>query len=154
MSIAIVNSEIRSELESVAKQFDCELLHVDFAAGRLRLILDRPEGVTLRDCESVSREASAALDVLDFGGGRYTLEVSSPGLDREFYRDEDYERFAGNRVSITWIDSRTSSKRTDIGLLKTVRAAGASPSIEVETEQEQLIIRLQDVIKTHLEPVF
>lgn len=68
---------------------------------RLRLVLDRREGsVTLHDCETVSRQASLLLDEADPFPGPYTLEVSSPGLDRKLYGPEDYARFRGHAVRV------------------------------------------------------
>jgi ribosome maturation factor RimP len=66
----------------------------------LRLVVDGPEGVTLDQCSAVSRQASALLDVEDPISHTYTLEVSSPGLDRKLYSERDYTRFAGRQVKI------------------------------------------------------
>lgn len=66
----------------------------------LRLFIDKPGGVTLDDCSAVSRELSELLDVEDFVRESYTLEVSSPGLDRPLKRPSDYERFRGRLVRI------------------------------------------------------
>jgi ribosome maturation factor RimP len=66
----------------------------------LRMVIDGPEGVTLDTCAIVSRQASAILDVEDPIQHSYSLEVSSPGLDRKFYSREDYRRFAGHQVTI------------------------------------------------------
>jgi RimP N-terminal domain len=86
----------------VAAAAGCELVHAAWKGGVLRLILDRAEGITLGDCEHVSRQVSALLDVLDFGKGRYVLEVSSPGLDRQLYKPSDYERFLGRLARVTF----------------------------------------------------
>ena len=67
----------------------------------LRLYIDKPGGVTLDDCARVSRQISAQLDVEDPIEGHYTLEVSSPGLDRPLFEDGDFVRFAGRQVSIS-----------------------------------------------------
>ncbi len=66
----------------------------------LRLVIDGPDGVTLDQCATVSRQAAAILDVEDPISHTYTLEVSSPGLDRKLYAQEDYEKFAGRSVKI------------------------------------------------------
>jgi ribosome maturation factor RimP len=67
----------------------------------VRLVLDRePGGVTLADCESVSRQASVLLDAYDPFPGAFTLEVSSPGLDRKLYSDKDFLRFEGRAVRV------------------------------------------------------
>ena len=148
-----LDTEIRAELRSIAERCGCELIHIDFVAGALRLILDSPDGVTLEHCEKVSREASAVLDVCDFGSGRYTLEVSSPGLDRELYRDDDYERFSGSHVKVTWRDPSSASKRTDTGILSQVhRSGGDKTSIELAVGEQQLTIKMADIIKARLDP--
>ncbi len=68
----------------------------------LRIFIDKPGGVTHEDCASVSREVSTIFDVEDaMPGGAYTLEVSSPGLDRKLSRAADFERFQGSRVKLT-----------------------------------------------------
>lgn len=66
----------------------------------LRLVIDGPDGVNLDQCATVSRQASAILDVSDPIHHRYTLEVSSPGLDRKLYTRDDFERYAGSRVKV------------------------------------------------------
>jgi ribosome maturation factor RimP len=66
----------------------------------LRLVVDGPEGVTLDQCASVSRQASAMLDVEDPINHAYTLEVSSPGLDRKLYSEDDYRQFSGHQIKI------------------------------------------------------
>jgi ribosome maturation factor RimP len=66
----------------------------------LRVYLDKPGGVTLDDCSEVSRELSALLDVDDIIPNRYTLEVSSPGLNRPLVKEDDYRRSAGKLVKI------------------------------------------------------
>ena len=114
-------AEIIPELESVAAASGCELLAAELKGGIMRLILDKPEGVTLADCQYVSKQASALLDVLDFGTGRYVLEVSSPGLDRQLYRPQDYDRFAGRLARVTMQDPETGKKKTVVARLEGLR---------------------------------
>ena len=118
--------ELVPELEQVAESTGCELVHVELKGAVLRLFLDKPEGVTLADCERVSKQCSALLDVLDFGSQRYVLEVSSPGLDRQLYRPKDYERFVGRLARVTVVDPETSKKRTVVARLHEFRP-GADP---------------------------
>jgi len=68
--------------------------------GLLRLFIDHPDGVGLDACEKVSRQASAILDVEDPIPGDYSLEVSSPGLDRKLVKEEHFDRFAGSKVKL------------------------------------------------------
>jgi ribosome maturation factor RimP len=94
------------EIAAIAEERGCRLLEVESAgAGRftvLRLVLEKPDGgaVTVEDCEGVSREASAVLDAADEITHRYTLEVSSAGLDRKLYTLDDAVRFVGQRVRV------------------------------------------------------
>ena len=122
-------AEIAPEIEQIAQGVGCELVHAELKGGVLRIFVDRPDGggVTLADCEQVSRQVSALLDVLDFGPGRYVLEVSSPGLDRQLYRPSDYERFAGRLARVTYEDPGTGKKRTDVGRLQGLRRADGGP---------------------------
>ncbi|MFQ5354064.1 MAG: ribosome maturation factor RimP [Thermodesulfobacteriota bacterium] len=67
----------------------------------LRLFIDKPGGVTIDDCATLSRELGAVLDVEDLLPGRYSLEVSSPGLERVIKKEKDFLRFTGRLVKIT-----------------------------------------------------
>ena len=117
MSQAKLTEEIESELSAVARSIGCELLDCQFKGGVLRLVIDRSDGVTLDDCQQVSKRSSAFLDVADYGPGRYVLEVTSPGLDREFYRESDYQTYCGKQVRVTWKDPEMSHKQTVVGTL-------------------------------------
>jgi ribosome maturation factor RimP len=145
--------ELRQELEAVAVSRGCELVHVEFAGGILRIFLDRPGGVRLEDCEAVSRDASALLDVADFGNGRYTLEVSSPGLDRQLYGPRDYERFTGRKVRVRYLDPTTGRRATVVARLSGFRPDERGGSIELAGEGavEAMTVRLEDVQLARLE---
>lgn len=114
----VLDQALVAELASIAEVEGCELVHAEFSAGTLRLILDRPEGVNLEDCQRVSHQVSAILDVAGFGAGRYTLEVSSPGLDRPLYSPKDYERFIGKLARVTLREPETGGRRTVVGRLQ------------------------------------
>jgi ribosome maturation factor RimP len=141
-------SEIMPELASVAATSGCELLHAEIKGGVMRLILDKPEGgVTLADCQLVSKQVSHLLDVLDFGAGRYVLEVSSPGLDRQLYRPGDYDRFAGRLARVTLQDPETGKKKTVVARLEGLRRAdGASEGSELNelNEENAEVVLLDD----------
>lgn len=66
----------------------------------LRIFIDKPGGVDHGDCETVSREIGTLFDIEDLIPNRYTLEVSSPGIERGLYKPADYQRFAGSRVRL------------------------------------------------------
>ncbi len=97
--------KIRAIAGRVAGTYGVELVEVELKGGgkarTLKITIDKPEGVTHEDCANVSREVSTILDVEDaVAGGSYTLEVSSPGLDRKLLKAEDYQRFGGSRVKL------------------------------------------------------
>jgi ribosome maturation factor RimP len=102
--MAIDLEQVRQIAERVTASQGLELVDVEFRGGGkarlLRLFIDKPGGVTHEDCAFVSRELGTILDVEDAIPGSYTLEVSSPGLDRRLMKPSDYERFAGSRVRL------------------------------------------------------
>ena len=106
-----VVARVRAAAARVAAGFGLEIFDIQFrreAAGMvLRVQIDRPgasataeESVSVDDCARVSRDLSAILDVEDLVPVAYTLEVSSPGLDRPLFRLDDYQRFIGRRAKI------------------------------------------------------
>jgi len=97
--------KVREIAERVATSSGLEIVEIDLRGGgkarMLRIVIDKPSGVTHEDCANLSREVGTILDVEDaVPGGSYTLEVSSPGLDRKLLKAADYERFAGSRVKL------------------------------------------------------
>lgn len=152
MKTTRIDEELERELAAVAERCGCELVHIAFSGNSLRLVLDREEGgVDLSHCEAVSRQVSALLDTLDFGPGKYVLEVSSPGLDRQLYRDRDYERFVGHRVRVTW-RSPEGGKRTDTGVLESFDAGGGGRiGLRPGEAEEVWTIRLADIGVARLE---
>jgi ribosome maturation factor RimP len=105
--MAIDLEHVRELAQRVTASGGFELVDVEFRgsggkARMLRVFIDKAGGVTHADCEAVSRELGTILDVEDaVPGGSYTLEVSSPGLDRKLNRPEDFARFVGRRVKLT-----------------------------------------------------
>lgn len=147
-----IPSDVVEEVASIAAARGCELIAAELKGQILRFVLDRPdEGVTVDDCAKVSREASAALDVMDFGGGRYTLEVSSPGLDRELYKPRDYERFTGHRVRVSYTVPETGAKRTVRGDLIAFRPDAEEIDVRVDEGNELATIPLSRIRVARLE---
>jgi len=99
-----IDERIRALAAPVAGSLGVELVDVEFTSeyGRrvLRIYIDRPGGVTVEDCERVSRELGTILDVEDPIPQSYNLEVSSPGLDRPLKTENDFSRYAGKRARI------------------------------------------------------
>ena len=146
-----VDDRLVTELAAIAESSGCELVRVEFKGGVLRLVLDRdPGGVSHEDCANVSRQASALLDVVDFGPARYTLEVSSPGLDRQLYRPEDYARFAGRLAHVTVQPPGERKKTLKVRLAGFDPAGGGRITVEDEKGGTQ-VIPLSQVRQARLE---
>ena len=95
---------VEEGIEKIVSGEGLELVHIDYRKhGRtylLRIDIDKEGGVTLDDCQNISHQVSTFLDVEDFVPGAYELEVSSPGLDRKFYKESDYQKFVGRLVRV------------------------------------------------------
>ena len=110
--MALDVERVREIADRVAASSGLEVLDIEFLGGgkarMLRVFLDKPAagndplaGVTHEDCANFSREFGTILDVEDVMPGSYTLEVSSPGLDRKLVKAADFTRFTGSRMKLT-----------------------------------------------------
>jgi len=110
--MALDVERVREIADRVAASNGLEVLDIEFLGGgkarMLRVFLDKPAagsdplaGVTHEDCANFSREFGTILDVEDVMPGSYTLEVSSPGLDRKLVKAADFSRFTGSRLKLT-----------------------------------------------------
>jgi len=104
MGVSFVEDRVRAIAERVALDHGLELVHAEVAGPEnkpiVRIFIDKPNGVTHQDCSEVSLHVGTILDVEDFIHASYTLEVSSPGIERGLYKLRDYERFAGNLAKV------------------------------------------------------
>jgi len=127
-------NQIESLLAPVVEGLGCELWGLEFMSqgrrSRLRVFIDRPEGVTVEDCERVSRDVSDLLDVEDIMPEFYTLEVSSPGMDRILFKAEHYQANLGAVVDV----------RLNFPLEGRKHIAG----VLVGLEDEEIVVRPQD----------
>jgi len=99
-----IETRVQEIAERVAIDHGLELVHVEVAGPDnkpiVRVFIDKPQGVTHDDCSEVSTHMGTILDVEDFIHAAYTLEVSSPGIERGLYKRNDYERFAGSNAKL------------------------------------------------------
>ena len=104
MASGSIEDRVREIAERVALDHGLELVHAEVAGPEgkpiVRVFIDKPGGVTHEDCAEVSLHLGTILDVEDFIHSPYTLEVSSPGLERGLYKLADFERFAGSPAKI------------------------------------------------------
>src|ERR1700760_1375889 len=124
-------------IEPVLGPLGYELVEVEYAAGRtqavVRLFIDQPAGITVDDCEKVSREVAALLDVEDPVPTAYTLEVSSPGFDRVLRTPAHFARFVGER-GFVGLRAPPAGRRRYTGTLLAVDDAG----IAVEVDKQKV----------------
>lgn len=147
-------NEIEELLGPAIQALGLELLGSEYSAGSssalLRLYIDAPgRPVTIEDCEAVSREVSALLDVHDPIDGHYTLEVSSPGIERPLFRPEHFSRFAGEPVKVN-VDLPIDGRRRFHG--RVLRVEG--DEIVIEQDGSEVRIPHANVTKARLAPVF
>ena len=119
------------------------------ANGFVRIYIDAEDGITLEDCEKVSREVSAQLDVDDVIKGRYNLEISSPGMDRPLFTAEQFSRFIGETVKVTLarpVEGRRKLKGTIVNV--------ENATISVDVDGQQFAFDNADVVKARLVPQF
>jgi len=136
-------------LEPAIEALGYELVELEFPPHLLRIYIDREGGVTVDDCEKVSRQVSAVLDVEDPIAGAYTLEVSSPGLDRPLRKEADYTRFAGGRVKLE-LALPKDGRRRYTGILKGCEAG----EVLIEVDGALHKLPLADIGKARLVPEF
>lgn len=131
---------LRDLLEPAVTALGCELVGIEYRpSGKhslLRVYIDRAEGVSVEDCSAVSYQVSGLLDVEDPIPGNYTLEVSSPGLDRPLFLERDFDRFAGQEVKIR-MRFPIEGQRNFRGLLQGL-------------QEQQVVIEEQDGKRVHL----
>lgn len=106
---AAIVDKVMEIAERVGASEGIEIVEIQLLGGGqarvLRIFIDRPEGVSHGDCELISREVGTILDIEDvIPGARYTLEVSSPGVERKLTKPRDFERFAGQKVKVVLRD--------------------------------------------------
>jgi ribosome maturation factor RimP len=150
---SMVDSErLAKLLDPAVASLGLELVGIEFNpggdGGLLRVYVDvsgRP--VTVDDCERASREISALLDVHDPIAGRYTLEVSSPGIDRPLFTPQQFARFVGHEVNIT-LHAPAAGRRRLRGAIREVQDA----AITIEQDGTPVSIDHADIAKARLVP--
>jgi len=153
---------IREIADRVAASSGLEVVELEMrGAGKsrmLRIFIDKPAGVTHEDCANLSREVGTILDVEDVvPGGSYTLEVSSPGLDRKLSRPADYQHFIGSRVKLTTRDPVNGSRHFE-GKLENYQDGRVTLDVstpgkkEKEPVSQKLDLDLANIEKANLVP--
>jgi ribosome maturation factor RimP len=141
-------------IERVITREGMEFVHAEMTGGKtptLRVYIDKPGGVTLDDCASVSQRIGLILDVEDVIPHQYTLEVASPGLDRGLYKEADYERFAGLPARIR-ISEAIDGQRNFHGKLIGLDREGEAPAAVIEEQDgKRRRLPLANIVKANVE---
>jgi ribosome maturation factor RimP len=146
---------LKQLLQPVVEAMDCELWGLELQMGGkaklLRIFIDRDEevGVGVDDCERVSRQASAILDVEDVIPGEYILEVSSPGMDRPLYELDHYARYLGEEISLR-LRFPYEGRRNYKGRLKAIEG----DEIVVVVTDNEFLFPVEGIEKANLVPQF
>ena len=139
--------------EPVAESCGLELVQVQYRREDhgwvLRILVDRPGGVSVDECGALSREVSDLLDVEELIDSSYHLEVSSPGLDRPLTKPEDFDRFAGQEITLK-TSSPVEGRRNFKGTLKGIQ----DEIVMLEVEGRKYEINWSLVQKANLVPDF
>jgi ribosome maturation factor RimP len=147
-------ARVSDEIEKIVTSEGMELVHLDYRRqGRsylLRIDIDKDGGVALEDCELISQQVSAWLDVDDPVPGEYELQVSSPGLDRRFYKDSDYQKFLGRLVRVK-TSKPIRGLHVIVGRLKEFDGRQIVVTDPKMKKDPDYVIPLQDIKETRLE---
>jgi ribosome maturation factor RimP len=151
--MAVDLDQIHAIVERVAASSGLEVVELELCGGgksrRLRIFIDKPDGITHEDCASMSREVSTIFDVEDaMPGGAYVLEVSSPGLDRKLSRAADFERFQGSRVKLTTREPVNGNRHFE-GRLE--HFEGGRLTLDVAEARKKFRPKQQDIEKLEIE---
>jgi ribosome maturation factor RimP len=145
----LLRERLMALIEPLVGRLGYELVELEYAAGHgrgsLRVFIDAAAGVGLSDCERVSREISALLDVEDPIPAAYTLEVSSPGFDRVLRTPAHFGRFVGSRVFVELKEPRAGRRRYT-GELLAVDEAG----IALAVDKERVAVAYAEIGKARL----
>lgn len=148
---SVTGDELRTLLEPAIEGLGYELTDLEVKLGGrdgvIRVFIDQAEGIGLEDCETVSRQISTVLEVEDPIQEHYSLEVSSPGLDRRLTKPEHYRRFAGEDVRIK-LRAPLNGRRNFRGAIR----AADEENIEVEVDGESHRLPIATIETARLVP--
>jgi len=140
---------IREAAERVAGSLGMEVVDVEWKVGKerfLRVYIDKPEGISHKDCEAVSNQFSVILDVEDLvPGPHYILEVSSPGLDRKLTKPAEFTRFVGRMARISTIEPVENQKFFEGRL-----AGFADGKVQIEVQGRVIALPMEGIRKANL----
>src|SRR5690606_12492873 len=145
--------QLQALIAPIVASLECELWGLEYLTqGRyttLRLYIDAENGVTLEDCEKVSRQVSSVMDVEDPIEGEYALEVPSPGMDRPLYTPAHYARYIGEQVSLRLRVAR-DGRRKFKGTILAVEGA----DVRIAVDDKEYLLAVDAIDKANIIPRF
>jgi ribosome maturation factor RimP len=152
--VALFQDRVKELLDPVVESERMELVDVECLKMKtrwlVRLFIDKDGGVTLDDCQKISNLAGDILDIHDVPPGAYTLEVSSPGLDRPLARDKDFLKFKGERVVIKTAEKIEGSRNFHGRLIDYLMDEGAG-TVVLSVEGNTVRIPRHSIQKANLD---
>ena len=139
---------IKEVLEDDIERLGCKVWGLELYGRRsnqtLRIFIDKTEGISVEDCEKISKHVSKVLDTENDFSQNYMLEVSSPGLDRKFFYNEQYKDYINESLKVTFFDSQ--NKKTIKGRLEEADES----SIKLELKDGTRQIAFSSIIQANL----
>ena len=148
---------LQALIEPVVVGLGFELWGIEYHTGGghrgvLRIYIEAEDGITLDNCQTVSRQVSGVLDVEDPIPSGYTLEVSSPGMDRPLYKAEHYRRYVGHKVKIR-LRVPFEGQRNLTGRIAAVED-GEEVVIQLDEPEQEYVLPIESIDKAHIVPEF
>lgn len=151
--MASIQDNLTKLLAPVVESLGCDFWGIEFfPKGReslLRVYIDKPDGISVEDCERVSRQVSSVLDVEDPIRTDYTLEVSSPGMDRPLFSLDHYQQSLGEKINLR-LRVAFEGRRRFVGILKSVE----NDEIVLEVGDEEFLLPYELIDKANIVPQF
>ena len=151
--MASKQEQLHALIAPVAASLGCELWGLEYLTqGRyttLRIYIDREGGVMLEDCEKISRQVSSVMDVEDPIDGEYTLEVSSPGMDRPLYTLDQYARYIGEQINVRLRLARDGRRK-----FKGTIMAVEGDEVRIGVDDKEYVLHLDALDKANIVPRF
>ncbi len=148
-----MSEQLNDLIQPVVEALGCELWGIErLSMGRhstLKIFIDSPKGIDVDDCARVSQQVSSLLDVEDPFGSKYTLEVSSPGLDRRLFSLAQYEAYVGEQLSLR-LKRPFEGKRKFVGQLKGVEG----DEVVIIKDDEEILFPYEEIEKANVVPRF
>ena len=150
MDNASLEERIRGIAAKAATENGVDFVHCEIVGTKrnltVRVYIDKPGGVSVEDCASVSRKMEETLDADDLIPTAYLLEVSSPGLERELYSADDFKRFAGQKVKVKLVSPVNGQKV----FVARIQGVDGSDVILADKGQGEIRFPYSDVVKANL----